>query len=125
MHLYIFDRPPKITGVMRRYLYQLPGLNIGTGEAEISHILTTIKRDKPEIVLLDFELRGGSAIDVLQHFGPRPHAPVFIVMISLPIARYREAAMEAGADYCIYKNYNVRDLRNIVREIAKKLGMGN
>jgi two-component system phosphate regulon response regulator PhoB len=65
-----------------------------------------LKRRRPDVVLLDLMLPGGSGIDVLQTVRRRRGARIPVVVVSAwSSADHRRSAVEAGADAFVAKPF--------------------
>ena len=75
----------------------------------------------PDLVLMDFSLSDGRSRETAELLRRRPdRAPVSIVMlIDANDAGLRVAAMEAGADECISKPFDMRDLVTRVANVLR------
>lgn len=73
-----------------------------------------ILRTRPDLVVLDIQLIGGSGINVLREARPRVPATVFIVLTNHPNAQYRRICMEAGAAHFFDKNTEIAKVREVI-----------
>ena len=75
------------------------------GEAgEVQEATNAILQNKPDVVLLDIHLLGGSGIDVLEAIKKAQPAPSVIVLTNYPYPQYRQRCIQAGADYFFIKS---------------------
>ena len=65
----------------------------GTPKAAIDGILQT----HPDYVVLDYQLEGGTAIDVLAAVRPKVPETIFLVLTNHAHSQYRRICLEAGA----------------------------
>lgn len=87
------------------------------GAAEARRMLAS---RPPDLVILDVRMPGGSGIELLQAIR-RDRLPVLVVMLTnYPLAPYRRACLEAGADYFLDKSTELDLLVDIVGRIASK-----
>jgi DNA-binding NarL/FixJ family response regulator len=85
------------------------------GEAETpGEALEGILRTRPDSVLLDLHLVGGSGLDVLRRARPRAPGTVFIVLTNHADAQYRRACMAAGAAYFFDKSHDIEKVRDVI-----------
>jgi len=104
--------------VIRRRLAGMLGDMDGVtvvGEAETPReALEGILRTRPDSVVLDLHLTGGSGLDVLRQAHPQTPGTVFIVLTNHPNAQYRRACMEAGAAYFFDKSHDIEKVRDVI-----------
>jgi DNA-binding NarL/FixJ family response regulator len=79
-----------------------------TAQDAVQGILDT----RPDWVLLDLQLIGGSGIEVLRRVRSRVPQTKFIVLTNLSTPQYRRVCLEAGADHFLDKTQamTVRDV---------------
>jgi DNA-binding NarL/FixJ family response regulator len=116
--VFIVEDSPAVRDGLVDLLKDLDGVNVvgvaDSPNAAIEAILAT----RPNCVVLDFQLVGGTAIDVLR--GVRPQLPnmVVIVLTNYPSAGYRRASMNAGATWFLDKSTQFEEVRTIVARLA-------
>lgn len=104
MRVYLVEDSPLIRERLRRMLSELDGAEI-VGEAEDARTATeSILNTRPDVVLLDIRILGGSGIEVLQAIKQKRPATVVIVLTNYPYPLYRQKSLEAGADYFFVKS---------------------
>jgi two-component system response regulator DevR len=87
------------------------------GEAESpAEAVAGISATRPDCVVLDFQLIGGTAVDVLRAVHPVSPEIAFIVLTNHPTAQYRRACMEAGAVGFLDKSTEFGKLKAAVAE---------
>ena len=67
-----------------------------------------ISETQPDCVVLDFQLIGGTAVDVLRAVHPGSPEIAFIVLTNHPTPQYRRACMEAGAHSVPGQEHGIR-----------------
>lgn len=85
-----------------------------TSHAAIEGILRT----RPDAVILDIHLIGGSGIEVLRKIRPREPGIVFIVLTNDPEPQYRKVCMQAGANYFLDKSNEFEKVRSVVENLG-------
>jgi DNA-binding NarL/FixJ family response regulator len=99
-------------------LGDMEGVSV-VGEAETPQTAVEgILRTRPDSVLLDIQLIGGSGIDVLRETHPRSPGTVFIVLTNHPDPQYRRICMEAGAAYFFDKNTEIARVREVIAALG-------
>jgi len=89
--------------------------------------LEIMKKEKPNIVILDIRLEGSSGIDLLREIKKiNPKARV-IMLTGYPDDKTRSMSKELGASAYLTKPYNFEEIikiaRNLIGEIMKEEGI--
>jgi len=92
------------------------------GEAQDSiQAISTIRRLKPDVVILDIRLPGhGNGIDVLQSVKQEKPSPIVIMFTNYPFPQYRKKCMEAGAEYFFDKSSESHEMIRTLEELLKE-----
>lgn len=87
--------------------------------ADADAAVEAARRERPDVVLLDVMLPGGSGLDVLRQLRADPEtAHARVAIVSAWVAEDdREAATTAGADAFVSKPFLPEDLDALVREL--------
>ena len=105
---------------IRSRLVELLGEMVGVcvvGEAETpSDAISGIRQTKPHCVILDYQLIGGTGVDVLRALRPTSPDIAFVVLTNHPNAQYRRVCMEAGADSFLDKSTEFEKIQEAVSE---------
>lgn len=98
-------------------LAEIKGVNV-VGEAGTpAGAVTGILRTLPDYVVLDFQLDGGTAVDVLRAIRSQVQGMIFIVLTHHPQSQFRRACMEAGADAFFDKSTEISKVRDMIAGI--------
>jgi DNA-binding NarL/FixJ family response regulator len=85
-------------------LGEIDGVDV-VGEAGTpADAIAGILRVHPQYVLLDYQLEGGTGLDVLRAVHPQDPGVVFIVLTNHATPQYRDACLEAGARHFLDKS---------------------
>ena len=79
-----------------------------------------ILRTRPDAVVLDIHLLGGTGLEVLKSIHPRRPGVRFVVLTNHPIAQYRKAFMAAGADCVLDKSTDFLTLPQTLQAAAQQ-----
>jgi DNA-binding NarL/FixJ family response regulator len=101
MRLLLADNQAKVRFALRALLEQQPGLTVVGEAAEAGEVLAQIEAVHPDLVLLDWNLRGLAKADLLSAL--RQVHPDLIVVVLSARPEVRQAALEAGADAFVSK----------------------
>ncbi len=82
--------------------------------------IAAIKIKKPDVVILDLRMPGGSALDVLKAVKSKDQRPVFIVFTNYVSRTLRRACMASGANFFFDKFFSQNELMVVLRELKVK-----
>jgi DNA-binding NarL/FixJ family response regulator len=115
--VFIVDDVPSMRARLRELVTELPGVSVvgdaGTPADAIAGILAT----HPACVLLDYQLVGGTGVDVLRAVHPQAPGIVFVVLTNHPDPQYRRACMDAGADHFFDKSTEFDRIGDVIRQL--------
>jgi DNA-binding NarL/FixJ family response regulator len=95
-------------------LTEVDGVEI-VGEAESPRdAIRGILDQRPDWVVLDFQLLGGTGVDVLKAVHPKAPSIRFIVLTNHPSPQYRRACMESGAGWFFDKSTEFGKIRDVI-----------
>ncbi|NLW49667.1 MAG: sigma-54-dependent Fis family transcriptional regulator [Candidatus Brocadiaceae bacterium] len=83
--------------------------------------LESVRRDAPEIVLLDVNIPGPDGLEVLRRISGGPDAPLVIMITAYGSERMAAEAIKQGAYDYIPKPYELEELRAAVRRAAETI----
>jgi two-component system response regulator DevR len=85
------------------------------GEAETpTDAVSGILEQQPDWVVLDFDLRGGTGVEVLRSVRPQAPSIRFIVLSNCPNSQYRRACIESGAGWFFDKSTEFGKVRDVI-----------
>ena len=115
--VFIVDDVPSMRERLRELVGELPDVDVvgdaGTPADAIAGILET----HPACVLLDYQLIGGTGVDVLRAVHGRAAGTVFVVLTNHPDPQYRRACMAAGADHFFDKSTEFERVADVLRNL--------
>ncbi len=116
LNILIGDAQPRVRFGLRLLLEQQPGWRVA-GEAEDAQMLLDhVRGGCPDLVLLDWELPGMPAQELLAVI--RQACPRLGVVFMSGRDELRHAALQAGADVFAYKADPPENLLRLIRELA-------
>ena len=96
-------------------LAEVPNVTI-VGEAERpSEAIAGIQRQRPDIVVLDISMPGGSGLQVLETVKKDKPAPMVIMLTNFDHPQYRNRCLQLGADHFLDKSNSFERVIEIVR----------
>lgn len=95
-------------------LREVDGVDV-VGEAETPEAaIEGILASRPNFVVLDYQLLGGTGVDVLQAVRAKTPNTVFIVLTNHPLPQYRRVCMAAGADCFFDKSADFEKVKQVI-----------
>jgi DNA-binding NarL/FixJ family response regulator len=79
-----------------------------------SDAIAGILKTRPDCVVLDYQLIGGTGIDVLRAVCPKAPRTVFVVLTNHAHAQYRRLCLEAGARWFLDKSTDFRKIKDVI-----------
>jgi DNA-binding NarL/FixJ family response regulator len=100
-----------------RSIMQLADANLVGQSREPEEIVTLVREQEAELVILDTSLSGGKGLEVLRTLKRLPLPPVVIVLTTFWNEMYMRLYYEAGADYF----FHAADEHEKVHEVIEHL----
>lgn len=114
--VFIAEDSPTVRSRLVELIGAIEGMSV-VGEAESpAQAVTGIRETRPDCVVLDYQLIGGTAVDVLRAVHPGFPEIAFVVLTNHPTAQYRRVCMEAGATWFLDKSTEFGRLEEVVTE---------
>jgi DNA-binding NarL/FixJ family response regulator len=117
MKIFIVEDSKLVIERLSRLFSERPGLEI-VGTAGGAHkALRAIDLARPDVVILDLRLQGGTGWDVLRSLKSRPISPVVIMLTNFPSVFHRVKAKQFGADFFLDKSEEFEKLGDILSSL--------
>jgi DNA-binding NarL/FixJ family response regulator len=114
--VFIVEDSPSVRSRLVELIRAIEGMSV-VGEADSpAEAVTGIRETRPDCVVLDYQLIGGTAVDVLRAVHPGSPEIAFVVLTNHPIPQYRRVCMEAGASWFLDKSTELGRLEEVVTE---------
>jgi len=121
MRVFLVDDSAVVRERLRAMFSELAEIEI-IGEAQNPPEATSsIEKLKPDAVILDIRMPGGSGIDVLQDIKKDNQAPMVIVLTNYPYPQYRRKCMDAGADFFFDKSNEFDKIAEVFKQFIRDL----
>jgi two-component system response regulator DevR len=118
LRVYIAEDSIPLRRALIHEFKQIAGLEI-VGETDtVAEANVAVRELKPDVLILDFHLRDGDALQVLQALQGDAHCPLSIVITNDPLNTYREACLAAGATYFLDKSLDFAVLLTVLARLA-------
>ncbi len=106
---------------LTRLLSAIEGIEVAGEAPDGATALQQVQVLKPDVLILDLRMPGGSGIEVLQQIRQKGGRIKVIILTSFPYPQYRERCLAAGADYFFDKSEELE----LVRETLHQLRVGD
>jgi len=124
-HVYLVEDSPSIRTRLREMLTRTGHIEV-VGEADNPQAaIAGILASRPDTVILDLHLIGGSGVQVLRTVHPEAPAIKFIVLTNHPNDQYHRICMEAGASHFLDKSNEFMKISELVSGRPANLSSGN
>lgn len=117
MKVFIVDDSALVRERIITMISEHPGIEIIGQAKNAQEGINSILKLKPDVVILDIRMPGGSGIEVLRNIKKNSSGPTIIILTNYPYPQYRKKCIEAGADYFFDKSTEF----NKIIEVLKKL----
>ena len=104
MNVFLADDSLVIRQRLKRMVADLQEVQVIGEAGDAQEAMDAIRKQKPDVVILDIHLLNGSGIDVLQNLKKATPAPAVIVLTNYPYPQYRHKCTEVGADFFFVKS---------------------
>ncbi len=104
MRVFLVDDSAVIRQRLKRLLADLKEIEVMGEAGDAAEATEAIHQGKPDVVLLDIHLLGGSGIEVLENVKKDKPAPAVIILTNYPYPQYRQKCLAAGADFFFVKS---------------------
>jgi len=99
---------------------EVPRVQLVGHAGEVSEAVRCIQKMRPDALILDLQMPGGSGLDVLRAIRTDfPHLYV-LICTNYPYPQYREECLTAGANFFLDKSAEFEKIPAILRELIQK-----
>jgi DNA-binding NarL/FixJ family response regulator len=89
---------------LRAMLAQIRDIEVVGQARSGGEALQLIRNLRPDVLILDIQMPGGSGIDVLNSMKRDGLTPIVIVLTNFPYSQYREICLQLGAQFFFDKS---------------------
>ena len=122
MRVFIADDSKVVVERLEDLLKEVAGAKLVGRAGDVKNAVHGIKDKKPDALILDLQMPGGSGLDVLRAI--RADFPNLQILIctNYPYPQYREECITAGANFFLDKSVDFGKIPAILRDIIQKDG---
>jgi len=118
LKVYVVDDSDLVRERLIDMVSEIDGVEVVGETGDLQGAEASIRRLRPDAVILDIRLPGGSGITLLRQMKKEHEAPKFIVLTNYPYPQYRDECLDAGADYFLYKTTEFGKVGEILNRMA-------
>ncbi len=115
----IVDDCPKVRESFKKFLNKLVHLEIIAEAEMIVESLELIRSETPQVLLLDFKLKDGNALELLKQLSLSERPPTIIIVTLHIVPLAKEACLAAGADYFFNKSTDLKELQTLLVKLSE------
>jgi DNA-binding NarL/FixJ family response regulator len=117
--IFIVDDLPTMRERLSELVSDIEGVTIVGDAGTPAEAIDGILRTRPDCVLLDYQLVGGTGVDVLRAVHPRSPGIAFIVLTNHATPQHRRVCLDAGARYFFDKSTEFASIRHAIATIER------
>jgi DNA-binding NarL/FixJ family response regulator len=119
MRVLIVDDSEVLVQRLRFSLGEVAGIEI-VGQADnAAEAAREIHQSKPDAVILDIRMPGGSGIEVLEGLKKDPFPPIVIVLSNYSDRQYRRKCLASGARFFFDKSAEFHKVAEVLRSLVE------
>jgi len=119
MRVFIADDSALVRERLISMLSELKEIEIVGQAQDPIEATNSILKLKPDLVILDIRMPGGSGIDVLKRIKKNKSAPVVIILTNYLYPQYRKKCKEIGAEFFFDKSSEFEKVTEVLRKFVR------
>lgn len=122
LKVFIVEDAPSIRDRLIELASEIDGAAVVGAADSPSDAIAGILNTQPDCVVLDYQLLGGTGIEVLRAVRTKAPRTTFVVLTNHANAQYRRLCMEAGASWFFDKSTEFRKIKDVIAGLAPVSG---
>jgi DNA-binding NarL/FixJ family response regulator len=118
MRVLIVDDSEVLVQRLAFSLTSVPGIQVIGSAGNVADAVLRIREAKPDVVILDIAMPGGSGIDVLEVLKHDSAPPIVIILSNYSNRQYRSRCLGTGARYYFDKSDEFDKVAAVLRSLA-------
>jgi len=119
MRVFITDDSKLVVERLHDLLKDVSGVEVVGEAGDPLEAVLSIGQTKPDAVILDLQMPGGSGLDVLRAIRRGQPGVQVLICTNFPYPQYRDECIAAGANYFLDKSADFEKIPAIFRELMK------
>jgi len=120
MRVLIVDDSEVLVQRLTARLAEVAELEIVGHASTVPDAVREIHRAKPDVVILDIRLPGGSGLDVLEGMKKDQWQPIVIVLSNYSDRQYRRKCLQSGARFFFDKSAEFHKVAEVLRSLMEE-----
>jgi DNA-binding NarL/FixJ family response regulator len=120
MRVLIADDSELIVQRLTAMLAHVRGVEIVDQVGTVEETRQAMRRFRPDAVILDMQMPGGSGIDVLESMKKERLVSTVIVLTNHPYAPYRKKCLQIGAKFFLDKSNEFEKVGEVLQELIRE-----
>ena len=117
MNVLIVDDSQIIQDSLANMLSLIDGINTIARAEDVDNAISATRELKPDVLILDIRIHGGSGIDVLKVVKKERPSPKVIMLTNYPYSQYRKKCFDEGADFFLDKSTEFAQIGGIFKTL--------
>jgi len=118
--VFVVDDTPSMRDRLRELLDDIEDVEVVGDAGSVDDATAGILRTHPDCVLLDYQIQGGTGVDVLRAVRPQLPQIEFIVLTNHATDQHRRACLDAGALFFFDKSSEFGSIRTAIAQIDSR-----
>lgn len=119
MRVFITDDSKIVVERLADLLKDVSGVEVVGQAGNATDAVSSIQKTRPDAVILDLQMPGGSGLDVLKAIRQGHPRLQVLICTNFPYPQYRDECMAAGANYFLDKSADFDKIPAIFRQLIK------
>jgi len=119
LRIFLADDSELIRSRLRRMLSEVPRVRLVGEAATAQEAREKIPEARPDVVILDFHMPGGSGLEVLRYVKGFHPEILAVLLTNDPSPQSRRAGLEARADRFFDKSLEFEKIAELLREVSE------
>lgn len=120
MRVFIADDSRVIVERLTDLLNEVPGVQFAGQAGDVPHAILSILETKPDAVILDLQMPGGSGLEVLRAIRRTQPSLCVLICTNFPYPQYRAECISAGANFFLDKSTEFEKIPAIFRDLISQ-----
>lgn len=120
MRVFIADDSRAVVERLADLLEDVPGAELVGQAGDVPEAVRRIQKMKPDALILDLQMPGGSGLDVLRAIRMEEPRIFVLVFTNYPYPQFREECLSAGANFFLDKSKEFEKIPDILRGLIQK-----
>ena len=120
MRVLIADDSEVFVERLLKILAEADGIEIVGRVGTVADSIQAVRTLKPDVLLLDIRMPGGSGIDVLEDIERDQLTPIVIVLTNYGYSQYRKKCLRSGARFFLDKSSEFEKVNDVLRSLIRR-----